>query len=663
VQLADRLHHRPDELSGGERQRVAIARALSVYPPILLADEPTGNLDTRPAQDILALIRDLHERLGATVVIVTHDRQVAASCERTVTLRDGRIVGGRRGDEAARAHQLAVRAEAPAAARADDRGHRARRGGVRGMHTANQSVLVRLRQTIDRIAGKTELQVTAGETGFGEDVLEACSRRRACAWRCRSSRRSSTSGCRAGHLLVLGVDMTGDRSLRDYDLEEGDEAIVDDPLVFLAQPDSLIVTREFAERHGSGGAAAAARTMEGEKAFTVRGIMQPSGLASAFGGNLAIMDVYAAQMMFGRGRTFDRIDLAVRRARRGRVPARAAPCWAGFRGAAAGEPGPQFEAMLAGYTVMVSISSAFALFIGMFIIYNAFAIAVTQRRSEIGILRALGATRGQVRWLFLGESAVLGGVGSLLGLGVGVLIARAIAGVIGGLASDRVRRRAAGRRGRDQSGAAGAGAGRGRGTSSWPPRCPPQRGARRPGAGAAEGRTQVLSAARTAVRRARRRGRAPVDRLPGGRRSERGRRSTPATRSPSPPPCCSRAAAVARAGAALRPCSRWLRPVEGALAADSLIQAPRRTSPRCRADALARAGRGVRGMARASYGSIVDWMDTVAQPRPLRHARRRASTCAPRGFRRDGAEIAAVPGVARVQRCSATRGSRCGARR
>jgi putative ABC transport system ATP-binding protein len=92
VQLGHRQTHLPDELSGGERQRVAIARALSVYPPILLADEPTGNLDTRTGEDILALIRDLHSRLHSTVVIVTHDMKVAESCERTISLRDGRLV-------------------------------------------------------------------------------------------------------------------------------------------------------------------------------------------------------------------------------------------------------------------------------------------------------------------------------------------------------------------------------------------------------------------------------------------------------------------------------------------------------------------------------------------------------------------------------------------
>src|SRR4051794_33681512 len=93
VQLGHRLDHLPDELSGGERQRVAIARALAFSPPVLLADEPTGNLDTHSGGEILALIRDLHERLNATILIVTHDPSVAESCARTVTLRDARVAG------------------------------------------------------------------------------------------------------------------------------------------------------------------------------------------------------------------------------------------------------------------------------------------------------------------------------------------------------------------------------------------------------------------------------------------------------------------------------------------------------------------------------------------------------------------------------------------
>jgi len=92
VQLGHRMQHLPDELSGGERQRVAIARALSVYPPIILADEPTGNLDTHTGLEILSLIRNLHVTLNTTIVIVTHDMKVAESCARTIALRDGKIV-------------------------------------------------------------------------------------------------------------------------------------------------------------------------------------------------------------------------------------------------------------------------------------------------------------------------------------------------------------------------------------------------------------------------------------------------------------------------------------------------------------------------------------------------------------------------------------------
>jgi putative ABC transport system ATP-binding protein len=100
VGLGDRLDHRPSQLSGGQKQRVAIARALANRPRVLLADEPTGALDTRTGHEVLALLHELHAQDELTVLLVTHDGEVARSAGRTIHVRDGRIVS----DAEARSH-------------------------------------------------------------------------------------------------------------------------------------------------------------------------------------------------------------------------------------------------------------------------------------------------------------------------------------------------------------------------------------------------------------------------------------------------------------------------------------------------------------------------------------------------------------------------------
>jgi putative ABC transport system ATP-binding protein len=92
VGLSGRSHHYPSQLSGGEQQRVALARALANDPPIVLADEPTGNLDSSNGRHIMELLRNIHTRRGATIVLVTHDADVAASAQARLVLRDGRVV-------------------------------------------------------------------------------------------------------------------------------------------------------------------------------------------------------------------------------------------------------------------------------------------------------------------------------------------------------------------------------------------------------------------------------------------------------------------------------------------------------------------------------------------------------------------------------------------
>jgi len=523
-----------------------------------------------------------------------------------------------------------------------------------GMHTANQSVLFAFSTTVDRIAGKTELQVTAGEAGFHEEVLEQvqnASTVRVAVPVIEAVVDTNLKG--QGNLLVLGVDMTGDRTLRDYDLDSGDDAVIDDPLVFLAQPDSIILSKEFADRNQIAvGGRVALGTVEGEKQFTVRGVMKSSGLTSAFGGNLAIMDIYAAQHMFGRGRSFDRIDLAVKEGRtlKDAQQELARLLGPGFQVDPPSGRGQQFEAMLAAYSMMVGISSLFALFIGMFIIYNSFAIAVTQRRSEIGILRALGATRGQIRWLFLGESAVTGLIGSIGGLAFGVLIARGIAATIGALISDVYGVAQHADELSTSPGLLVLAMAIGIGTSIIAAAIPAYGAARvDPVQALQKGKYQVLSAGESRLRA-----------LLG---LALGAVSIVCLNIGASRPVFYAGYVLAIVVAlligplvslglakALRPVLKWARPVEGALAADSLIQSPRRTSASVAALMLSLAlVIAFAGMARASYVSIIHWMETALNPELFIMPSQSIVVRTMRFPAAMGPEVAAIPGVKRVQ--------------
>jgi putative ABC transport system permease protein len=521
------------------------------------------------------------------------------------------------------------------------------------MHTANQAVFFAFERTVDRIAGAAQLQVSAGEAGFPEDVLERVQAVPEVAVAVPAIEApASTRTAGQGNILVLGVDMTGDRRLRDYDLDSGDEAVIDDPLVFLAQPDSIIITKEFAGRnHLSVGDKVTLSTMVGDRGFTIRGIMRSGGLTSAFGGNLAVMDIYAAQQVFGRGRRFDRIDVKLTdglSVEQGKAAIQKA-LGVGFDVESPSARGQQLEATLAVYAISMNVSSVFALFIGMFIIYNAFSIAVTQRRSEIGILRALGAGRRQIRNLFLVESAIGGLIGSIGGIGLGILMARAMVGSISSMlegiygVAERADEVSADPRLLGTALAIGM-------VTSMVAAWLPARSAARvdPVQALQKGKSQVLTAGENRARRL--------------------------------------GAAVLMAAAlvclwvgrslwfyagyvlivvsalllvptvslwfarALRPLLKWVRPVEGSLAADSLIQSPRRTSGAVAALMLS-LGQviGLGGVGRESYNSIVDWLDTALNPDLFVSGSQNLSDRTFRFPKSLGDQIARLPGVAEVQ--------------
>jgi putative ABC transport system permease protein len=490
-----------------------------------------------------------------------------------------------------------------------------------GMRTANNSVLAAFNQTIDRIAGTAQLQVTAGDAGFDEEVLDKVRdlpEVRAAAPVIEAT--VSYGETAQSNLLILGVDMLGDRNIRNYDLEGEDETGIgiDDPLVFLAQPDSLMVTKKFADEHGlKVNSRLPMRTMQGDRTFIVRGIMKPGGLASAFGGDLAVMDIYAAQKMFGRGRKFDRIDIALQEGTRledatSKLKTALGP---GFQVDPPSSRGEQFESTSRMYALASNITSVFALFIGMFIIYNTFAIAVTERRSEIGILRALGATRGQIRTLFLVESALAGLAGTFAGVAFGIVMARAMAGYIGGMLTEIY--------GVAQSPGdltldpwlIGTAVAMGLATSLVAAVIPARSAARvDPVKALQKGGYQTLTEGENRLRRrwaiifaAAALGAFAFSRY--GIMTYVGY-------------LLAILAAVLLSPAlsfwlsrVLRPFLAGVRPVEGALAADSLIQAPRRTSGTIAALMLSIAlVISLGGLARSSYDSLADWMRIALNP-------------------------------------------------
>jgi putative ABC transport system ATP-binding protein len=106
VELTGRAHHYPSQLSGGEQQRVAVARAFANEPTILLADEPTGNLDSRNGRHVFDLMVEMNRRRGATLVLVTHDHDLAARADRRISLRDGRVVADETSPAAPEAEEL-----------------------------------------------------------------------------------------------------------------------------------------------------------------------------------------------------------------------------------------------------------------------------------------------------------------------------------------------------------------------------------------------------------------------------------------------------------------------------------------------------------------------------------------------------------------------------
>ena len=258
----------------------------------------------------------------------------------------------------------------------------------------------------------------------------------------RAARRSEA-------VKVLGVDILRDLTLRDYALGERealrqsgsatDGMTSQQFLELLTSPRSVVITEKMARRRGYalGGEI---RLMAGDRVntYVIRGLLKDEGPARVMDGSFVLMDIAAAQLAFDRLGRVDRVDVQLTGAG-GMAPttadidaslaAIASRLPAGLTAQRPGRRGEQVERMLAAFHLNLTALSWVALVVGLFLIYNTVTISVIARRDEIGVLRALGVTRRQVLGLFLSEAAVLGLAGTVLGIGVGRVMANAAVGL------------------------------------------------------------------------------------------------------------------------------------------------------------------------------------------------------------------------------------------
>lgn len=325
---------------------------------------------------------------------------------------------------------------------------------------ANHSALASFADTVDAVTGRANLSVASASDGFPDSLYAVLARWpgvEAAAPVVQVSALARPGGPRpAGPLpsgergefretlLFLGVDPLSEgpfarfAALAPGDSAAGGPEALERALRLLVEPRTIAVTRVFAERNGLAEDDTLTALVSGRPtALVVARVLDGEALAQAMGGNLALLDIATAQEVFGRAGRLDRVDLLVPARDRDRLRRELA---AAMPAGVAVEPPQsrtkQVENMVSAFALNLTALSFIALFVSMFLIFNAVAMSVLRWRREIGILRSLGVTRGQVTRLFLLEGLLLGGAGSALGLVIGTLLARATLGAVGRTLTD-----------------------------------------------------------------------------------------------------------------------------------------------------------------------------------------------------------------------------------
>ena len=309
---------------------------------------------------------------------------------------------------------------------------------VLAVRLANVSALSGFASALETVAGKTSLEIVGSGVGVDEARLAGLGWLRQWGQVSPVIEGDATAlfNGRGEAVRVLGVDVLREQPFREYVLEvgEGRQPSAQGFLGLLIDPGSVVVTEAFARRHGlsAGEPGSTVRLAMGDAAseFHVRGILQNRGPARVLDGNFVLMDIAAAQLAFARLGRVDRVDVRLddpsRLDEAEREIGRRLPPGLGVQRPA--RRGAQVERMLAAFQFNLGALSFVALLVGLFLIYNTVATSVIARRSEIGVLRALGLSRLGVLALFLGEAALLAVAGVLVGVPLGWLLARSAVG-------------------------------------------------------------------------------------------------------------------------------------------------------------------------------------------------------------------------------------------
>ena len=293
---------------------------------------------------------------------------------------------------------------------------------------AQHTVVSSFERTADQLAGKAALQVVrVGGLGVPEDSLDAVRRVPGCVATPIVQGMITAADAPGSPLVLLGIDFDSDTLFRMFSVPQG-TVDVNPVVIAIAGSRAVFLTRPFAERHGFAvGNQLWFDTPRGRAELVVGGLLRDEGPARVFGGNFALMGIHGAQEILAKPARFDRIEVAPDGIGADELRSRLR---AALDTSLAVEPIARRSAIveesLQRLRSLVAIS-AIALVVGLFLIYNSVALSVTERTKDIGILRALGARRGQILGTLLVEWALIGFVGSALGVFLGYFLARVLA--------------------------------------------------------------------------------------------------------------------------------------------------------------------------------------------------------------------------------------------